>query len=122
MHIYSYRSLEAEHRNGPSFDLSDRDFEALNRLLAEARSDDNLKGLVPVGWYHSVSNREIFMSKNDIPVHEYLFSEPWQVSMILKRSHTDAVVVGISFRQDNGAIPDQPRHTYTVVRFQDSIA
>ncbi len=106
--IHAYRPLETEHKNGPSFELSGREVERLGRLLAEAKEDASLKGLEPVGWYHSVSNQEFCLTEQDVKLHDDFFQEPWQVAVVFKRSKTEPVVVGTFFRQDNGLMATQP--------------
>jgi len=114
VHIRNYRAFESEHRHGPSFDLSDRDLERLNEMLVNSKHDDTLTGFVPVGWYHSVSQREFCLTKRDIDLHERFFSEPWQVAMLLKRSRKNPAVFGLCFRKNSERIPVRPISSYTL--------
>jgi hypothetical protein len=112
--IHAYRSVETEHKSGPSFELSGREVERLGRLLADAKEDASLKGLVPVGWYHSVSNQEFCLTEQDVKLHDDFFQEPWQAAVVFKRSKTEPVVVGAFFRQDNGRMATQPECAYSL--------
>jgi hypothetical protein len=124
LYIHSYRSLEIEHRHGPSFDLSDRDVNGLSRLVADTKEDLDLKRLIPVGWYHSVSHREFCLTAQDIALHDRFFPEPWHVALVLKRSQKDPVVIGLFFRQHDGSIATQSGYAYTLndLRSRQSIA
>jgi len=73
IHVYSFLPADCEHEHGPSFELSKRDMEGLDGLLPGAGSDEELKGLVPVGWYHSISRRELSLAKCDQALHVRLF-------------------------------------------------
>src|ERR1022692_3799877 len=58
--ILDYRALDCEHAMGPSFTLSQNDQTQLADLLAAAQQDPD--GMRPVGWYHSHTRSEIFLS------------------------------------------------------------
>jgi proteasome lid subunit RPN8/RPN11 len=81
--ILASRPLVCEHAFGPSFVLSEKDMAALNQLLLAATSDPGLKGLTPVGWYHSHTRSEILLSAQDQAIFDQFFPEPWQVSLVL---------------------------------------
>ena len=66
--IADYSALECEHAYGPSFQLSPPDEERLTQLLAT--HDGCAGGLRPVGWYHSHTRSEIFLSDADIAIHQ----------------------------------------------------
>ena len=72
--ISGHASLECEHATGPSFTLSPRDHNRLVALLAAAQR--NPEGMQPVGWYHSHTRSEIFLSDADRDVHDLYFPEP----------------------------------------------
>src|SRR3954453_1437098 len=60
--ILAYRPLAIEYRNGPSFVLSDTDEISLTQLLEASRSEPDLEGLEPVGWYHSHTRSDLSFS------------------------------------------------------------
>lgn len=92
--LHAWRPFECEHEYGPAFELTAGDFGRFERLLASAGQEQTLSGLVPVGWYHSVSNRELILSDYDRELHGRFFPQPWQIAMILKRSKRHPLVVG----------------------------
>ena len=101
--MYAVGAVECEHDHGPAFELSPKDFAGLERLLSAA-PDGELKGLVPVGWNHSVSNRELALTDHDRRLHERFFPEPWQVSMILRRSKSGPLAIGFFQRNSAGSL------------------
>jgi proteasome lid subunit RPN8/RPN11 len=100
--ILDYAPLDCEHATGPSFTLSARDEEKLRALLAGARSD--VPGLQPIGWYHSHTRSEIFLSEKDLEVHNRYFPEPWQVALVLKPHTFQPARAGFFFREPSGRI------------------
>ena len=100
--IEDYVALDCEHAFGPSFALSPRDQARLAELLESAeRNSDKLK---PVGWYHSHTRSEIFLSEADQDLHNRCFPEPWQVALVLKPHTFHPTRAGFFFREADGAI------------------
>ena len=100
--IDDYLPLDCEHASGPSFVLSQRDRDALVELLASVERDPD--GLTPVGWYHSHTRSEIFLSEADLALHERYFPEPWQVALVLKPHTFQPTRAGFFFREKDGRI------------------
>lgn len=84
--IAAHRPLECEHAEGPSFALSVKDRDRLTVLLRAHHTDPELRGLVPVGWYHSHTRSGIFLSPQDLQIHDRYFREHWQVALVLRPS------------------------------------
>jgi proteasome lid subunit RPN8/RPN11 len=98
--ITDYAALDCEHAFGPSFTLSPRDETRLSELLAAS----NGNGLRPVGWYHSHTRSEIFLSDADREIHRRFFPEPWQVALVLKPHTFLPTRAGFFFREGDGRI------------------
>jgi proteasome lid subunit RPN8/RPN11 len=98
--ILDYVALECEHAFGPSFALSPRDLAHLSVLLEEARK--NGPDLQPVGWYHSHTRSEIFLSEADLEIHKRYFAAPWQVALVLKPHTFHPTRGGFFFRDVQG--------------------
>jgi proteasome lid subunit RPN8/RPN11 len=92
---------DCEHAFGPSFTLSEADQVRLGLKLAEAGRDANSR---PVGWYHSHTRSEIFLSDADLEIHKRFFPEPWQVALVLKPHTFLPTRAGFFFRDRDGAI------------------
>jgi proteasome lid subunit RPN8/RPN11 len=100
--IVDHVPLECEHAFGPSFALSPRDQARLAALLASA--EQNPDRLKPVGWYHSHTRSEIFLSEADQDLHDRYFLEPWQVALVLKPHTFQPTRAGFFFRDTGGSI------------------
>ncbi|MDR3703660.1 MAG: hypothetical protein P4L56_28690 [Candidatus Sulfopaludibacter sp.] len=100
--IADYMALDCEHAMGPSFVLSANDETKLQELLAASKS--NPAGLQPVGWYHSHTRSEIFLSDADQEIHNRFFPEPWQVALVMKPHTFQPMRCGFFFREADGAI------------------
>jgi proteasome lid subunit RPN8/RPN11 len=98
--ITDYAALDCEHAFGPSFTLSPRDETRLSELLAAS----NGNALRPVGWYHSHTRSEIFLSDADREIHRRFFPEPWQVALVLKPHTFLPTRAGFFFRERDGGI------------------
>ena len=106
--IEDYVALECEHAFGPSFALSPRDHARLAELLASA--EGNPDGLIPVGWYHSHTRSEIFLSEADQDLHSRYFPEPWQVALVLKPHTFHPTKAGFFFQEADGSIHRAASH------------
>src|ERR1039458_2684051 len=100
--ILEYQGLDCEHAMGPSFTLSPNDQTHLADLLAAAQQHPG--GMQPVGWYHSHTRSEIFLSDADQDIHKRFFPEPWQIALVLKPSTFEPTRGGFFFREADGAI------------------
>ena len=100
--ITGYQPLECEHAMGPSFVLSGNDEARLKQLVDQARK--SASGLQPVGWYHSHTRSEIFLSDADQQIHKHFFPEPWQVALVFKPHTFQPMRCGFFFRESNGSM------------------
>lgn len=98
--ISDHLALDCEHAFGPSFTLSPRDEQKLGALLQSAGGN----GVRPVGWYHSHTRSEIFLSDGDLEIHKRFFPEPWQVALVMKPHTFQPMRCGFFFRQPGGGI------------------
>src|SRR3569832_699907 len=64
--------VECEHAFGPAFVLSERDHAKLAELVAAAGKNSRVK---PLGWWHSHTRSEIFLSEADQQIHTSFFPE-----------------------------------------------
>ena len=105
--IRDYAALDCEHANGPSFTLSPRDEARLTELVSAHANDAG--GRRPVGWYHSHTRSEIFLSEADLAIHSRFFPEPWQVALVMKPHTFQPTRLGFFFRQADGSMQaDRP--------------
>jgi proteasome lid subunit RPN8/RPN11 len=99
--ILDHLPLDCEHAFGPSFSLSPRDLAHFSALIEESRK--NVPGLQPIGWYHSHTRSEIFLSDADLDVHKRYFPHPWQVALVMKPHTFQPMRAGFFFRELNGS-------------------
>ncbi len=100
--IGDYVALDCEHANGPSFVLSPPDEARLAELLSAHANDAG--GLRPVGWYHSHTRSEIFLSDADVEIHRRFFPESWQVALVMKPHTFEPTRIGFFFRAADGSV------------------
>jgi proteasome lid subunit RPN8/RPN11 len=101
--IFAHKRLEIRpHR--PSFILSEPDEKRLTELMRSTATDPAFAGMEVVGWYHSHTRSEIFLSEADVEIFDRHFPEPWQVAMVLHPSDLEPVRIGFFFREEDGFI------------------
>jgi len=100
--ISDFKPLDCEHATGPSFVLSARDHAKLASLLAQARGIPG--GSYPVGWYHSHTRSDIYLTALDLELHRRYFPEPWQVALVLKPHTFQPCKAGFFFQESDGSI------------------
>ncbi|MCC6393056.1 MAG: hypothetical protein IT167_20825 [Bryobacterales bacterium] len=112
--IQAFRPLDIQPPR-PVFVLSNSDQQRFDALIKSHTSDPALQGMVPVGWYHSHTRDEIFLSEGDIEIYDRHLAEPWQVAMVLRPSDLEPVRVGFFFRESDGYIrTDQSYQEFAV--------
>ena len=100
--ITSYEPLDCQHALGPSFTLSPRDQAQLAEIIAGARR--NPPNRQPVGWYHSHTRSEVFLSDADQAIHNRFFPDPWQVALVMKPHTFEPMRAGFFFRERDGSM------------------
>lgn len=80
------------HAKGPSFVLSDRDLAGLREAISGAAVE--LPDMEPVGWFHTHTRSEIFLSPDDVAVYNEIFPEPWQVALVMRLRKEQPAVAG----------------------------
>jgi len=87
--ITNFLPVPCTHESGPSFDLSLADKEKLRASIAGCARD----GLEPVGWFHSVSNRQELLSPADRALLAEFFPDPRHFAVVVRRSRQDEPVL-----------------------------
>jgi proteasome lid subunit RPN8/RPN11 len=93
--------MECEHAFGPSFVLSDRDQAKLAELVASGSRNPHAR---PLGWWHSHTRSDIFLSEADLQVYNSYFPESSQVALVLKPHTFQPTRAGFFFREPDGSI------------------
>ena len=95
--ISSYQPIECEHATGPSFTLSRNDEAKLREQLESL-------GSAVVGWYHSHTRSELFLSDADLDICKRFFPEPWQIAIVMKPHTFQPMRMGVFFQESDGTI------------------
>ena len=102
--ILAFRPIACQYATGPSFTLSENDRAGLARLLETYASEEDLRDLVPVGWYHSHTRSELCLTESDLEIYNTYFPEPWQVSLVLRPERAAPVRAGFFAREPDGKV------------------
>ncbi|MGA2594373.1 MAG: hypothetical protein ABSH32_31110 [Bryobacteraceae bacterium] len=102
--VLAWRPIACEYSKGPSFVLSAKDEAALAEALRSYRSDPELAGLEPAGWYHSHTRSEIFLSDVDLDLFQRFFPQPWQVALVVRPASFTPSLAGFFFREPDGSV------------------
>jgi proteasome lid subunit RPN8/RPN11 len=108
--ILAYRPLDCEHAFGPRFVLSDRDRASLKDLLYAPRRQAELRGLEPVGWYHSHTRSGIELSLRDLEIYDSYFPQRWQIALVIRPDQYGPARGGFFFRERDHTV--RPDSTY----------
>jgi proteasome lid subunit RPN8/RPN11 len=97
LHIQKCCPVNCQYLTGPSFKLSAEDKKGLSGVLESGE-------LSALGWYHSHNRSEIFLSPEDLQLHQEFFPEPWQIALVLRPGHMRPTRAGFFFRDMSGRI------------------
>jgi len=113
--IHRFRPFQIEYSRGPFFVLSERDESSFDELLKTAETDQELSGLVPIGWYHSHTRTGVRLSEQDLAFYHRRFPEAWQIALVLRPTQLGPAEVGFFFREENGAVHhDSSYNAFTI--------
>ena len=102
--VESFQPIECEHAYGPSFQLSERDIEQLQRQIADAAQDANATGLSPVGWFIAHTRSELVLNEREVALFRQLFPEPGRLTVLLKPERFKATRLAFLVRDRNGEV------------------
>ncbi len=105
--IQAWRPITCQYAKGPSFVLSGNDEAVLAAMLESSQADPELRGLVAVGWYHSHTRSEIFLSDLDLALFDRYFPQPWQLALVVRPAAFSPVRAGFFFREADGSVHAQ---------------
>ena len=115
VHIRAQRPIRCEYSTGPSFTLSVKDQLGLSGLLDQAQADPELTGMMPLGWYHSHTRSEIFLSPADLQLYNEFFHERWQVALVVRPANLQPTRAGLFFREPRGSLKsDAPTQEFVL--------
>jgi hypothetical protein len=118
--VLAMRSIECEHKEGPSFLLSQPDRDRLEQQLREDRNDPNLQGMVCVGWFVAHTRGELALTDSDQEIFRAYFSDPGQVTLVVLPTRGSAMRAGFFVWEDDGSL--QAGSSYREFDFPDRLA
>ncbi len=112
--VREWRPIECEHARGPGFVLSEKDQQGLETLIGTCTRAAELRGLEPVGWFHTHTRSRIFLSQEDQAVHERFFPEPWQLALVMRLTKDGPASAGF-FAKSGGWNPQTSPREFNVL-------
>lgn len=114
--VLEWRPIECEHAKGPGFVLSAKDMAGLDALLNHCQQAPELRSLQPVGWFHTHTRSKIFLSPDDLVIHNRFFSAPDDVALVMRLTKDQAASAGFFVRDASGALqPEASPLEFTIV-------
>lgn len=110
--VVEFRPLSIEYFMGPSFSLSPSDEANLQKLLEEPSIDPQLADLRPVGWYHSHTRSDVFLSAEDIGIHDRFFPGTAQIAVVIKPFKFEPAKFGVFARTADLRLSGYPPSCY----------
>jgi hypothetical protein len=102
--VLASAELPCEHALGPGFVLSDKDRQALARLLEPP------EGLQPVGWYRAHTRRGLDLNASDRDLFDQFLAMKKTIGLVLKPAHRGPSSAALYLRETTGDIlPSAPR-------------
>ena len=102
--ISEWRAIECAHARGPGFVLSEHDLHGLAQLLETTAADPVLREMAPVGWLHTHTRSALFLSEEDIAIHNRFFTEPSQFALVVTMGKDQPAQAGFFLRAADGAM------------------
>lgn len=102
LRIEAFRLIQCQHAFGPSFVLSEGDLQKLREQLASYESDEDLKGLRPVGWFIGHSRSPLQMNDREAAWFDEFFPGEGSVTVLVKPERFQATRFGFLMRDENG--------------------
>ena len=113
--ILAAREVECEHASGPSYVLSAKDHYRLQGVIDASRRDPELAGMTPVGWYHSHTRSEVFLSRADLEIQDRYFPGRRQIALVLRPNSLGSACAGFFVREADGSIRSERSYQEFVI-------
>lgn len=113
--ILACRPVASEYASGPSYALSEQDEAGFRRTLEAARTDPALSGLEPVGWYHSHTRSEVFLSPQDLEIQNRYFVGSCQIALVVRPEPFGSVRAGFFVREQDGTIRSESSYREVLI-------
>jgi proteasome lid subunit RPN8/RPN11 len=108
LHVAASLPIPCQYAYGPTFNLSASELAELSKMMEASSREPKLKGLVPVGWYHSHTRSDLELSKRDLEFHNRWFPEVWQVALVLRPEWKQPTRAAFYVRNAEGLLRQEP--------------
>jgi hypothetical protein len=102
--ILAWRPITCEYSDGDTLRLSYRDRMNLAVEFEAARTNPELKGFRPVGWFVSHPRGEVAMTAEDLETFSNFFPESWQVTLVMHPIEGGRAQAGFFARETDGNV------------------
>jgi len=102
--IEAFRAIECEHASGPSFLLSEHDLEVLSTQLVGIRSDAELEGLDPIGWFLGHTRGPLVLTDHEAALFDHYFTAPGMLTVLVKPERFQPTRFGFAVRSKDGSM------------------
>jgi hypothetical protein len=117
--LLATRPIVCEHARGPAFQFSDKDRAALVSQLGQSSDDPHIAGFVCVGWFVSHTRAGIQLTESDLEIYNSFFTEPWQVTLVVRPGRGMSMRAGFFIREFDGTL--RTESSYQEFAFPDRL-
>ncbi len=103
--VSAFRPIECDHAAGPSFLLSESDLSRLASSIRSASQDEELKELVPVGWFIAHTRGPLQMTSRELDIFGQFFPEPGRITVLIKPERFKPTRFAFLLRNESGRMP-----------------
>ncbi len=75
---------------------------AVGVVISAAESQKELEGLEPLGWFRAHPRSDLNLTGRDLEIVNHLFSQPWQVALVMRPGNAVTSYVRFYFREREG--------------------
>ena len=75
---------------------------AITAVISASRDQEEFAGLEPLGWFRAHPRCQLGLDERDLEIANTLFSEPWQVALVMRPGNSAATRVCFYFRDREG--------------------
>ena len=104
VYVQAFRTIECEHATGPSFNLSQRDIDELEKQIAGSRSDPELAGLELVGWFIAHTRSPLRLTERELELFNRFFPQANQITVLVKPERFQPTRFGFLTRKADGSV------------------
>lgn len=75
---------------------------AIAAVLSAAQNQQELAGLEPMGWFRAHPRSDLNLTERDLEIANHLFSQPWQIALVMRPGNSAASLVRFYVREREG--------------------